>query len=148
MCEQCYADCHTLIEGVLPNFSLVQAHKDGHFMKKGQFGLVEINDPTFVWDLEPMVGLTFNMSDEVIDSLPNEGPVFEEMMSWFSRVEEFEKQAMSQVHVEDGYKLYIDCLAKGYDPKTHGYRIASWLFNFLGEQLFYKFGKNKSHSIS
>ena len=57
MCEQCSAATLTLGE-VLPGVALVRATRAGRYMQPGQYGLVEQNDPFFVFTaaLEPEPG--------------------------------------------------------------------------------------------
>ena len=45
MCLQCMANAKTIIEDVIPGYTLVQATKDARGFRRGQYGLVQCNDP-------------------------------------------------------------------------------------------------------
>jgi len=73
MCEQCCAA--TIFFGeVFPGWYLVRARRDGHFMKKAQWGLVRQNDPEFYWDITPID----DDSDENFDIFTEKLEQFEE----------------------------------------------------------------------
>jgi hypothetical protein len=54
MCEQCEANTETLIRNVIPGWHLLRATRNGDYMEKGDWGLVNINDPAFYWKTIPV----------------------------------------------------------------------------------------------
>lgn len=71
MCEQCLADTVGW-ENVLPGWHLIQARKDGELMKIGEYGLVKMDNPVIIFSEKPIKDPYGCMSDEEIDSLPEE----------------------------------------------------------------------------
>jgi hypothetical protein len=68
MCEQCCAQVDSWGE-ILPGWSLVRATRDGNYMKKGDWGLVEVNDPAFIFSTTPIKDLTYGLTDDEIDRM-------------------------------------------------------------------------------
>lgn len=64
MCEGCVAQT-TLFGEVFKKIYLVRATKDGYYMKKGNWGLVIVNDPFFIFEHTPKVT---KEEDDVTDS--------------------------------------------------------------------------------
>jgi hypothetical protein len=76
MCEQCNAETVMYVKPntnyVLPGYFLVRATKDGRIMKKDDWGLVQCNDPDFIWSITPVCDPDDGLSDEQVDELPDD----------------------------------------------------------------------------
>ena len=76
MCEQCNAKTIIYVKEntnyVLPGYILVRATQDGREMKKGDWGLVDCNDPDFIWSVTPVCDPDDELTDEQIDALPED----------------------------------------------------------------------------
>lgn len=107
MCEQCLANPVSFGQP-LRGFWLMRARRDGDNWKKGEWGLVECNDPTFYWVSTPRV-----LSDT----------------EW--EPEDFHDAFMADPST--GYRLVAAAVEKGYDPTEGGFE--SWFFNYLVEYL-------------
>jgi hypothetical protein len=124
MCEQCMAETKCYGE-VMPHWWLVQATKEGWMMKPGDFGLVYINDPDFVWspDFMPMIDPTFDLTDEQQDVMTEEQN--KEWDVFYDRVTEIEKHF--DCEPTTGYNLVSAAKEAGYDEDKHGWRFLAWL---------------------
>ena len=71
MCLQCVTDAVIIKNGIIPGYTLMKAAKSCDEWKEGQYGLVNSNDPDFIWD-NPGPDPTADMNDEQIDNLPLE----------------------------------------------------------------------------
>lgn len=116
---------------VIPGFSLMQATRDGHGWLAGQYGLVETNDPTVVFDgpllQDPAAGLT----DDKINNLPAaECAAVERFMTV---AEQFGEKLVLDAHA--GYRLVHACISKGYSPDEDGH-VEFWLMHFIASQVF------------
>jgi len=107
MCEQCLVNPLEFGE-VFPGFWLMRARRDGDSWKKGQWGLVECNDPTYVWYSTPG-------STEKLWDYPDEFP------------QAFDADPVS------GYRLVKAAMTKGYDPDEGGFM--PWLWAYLSEYI-------------
>jgi hypothetical protein len=128
MCEQCSAEVDDYGHP-LDGWMLCQATRDAD-MKKGQWGLVECNDPTYVWTQKPMIdplmgAITDDDWAKVTDIQMAESEIFEDAVALFS--EEL------VADIESAHHLFESGLKAGY-KKEHG-RFESWLFNHLAQWL-------------
>lgn len=99
MCEQCIARTNSWGE-VLPGFALIRATADGSIMERGDWGLVQMNDPSFYWPSTPRPDPFYNFTDEQINALTPEQE--KEMDFWHEEVEEFIDCLISnQVNISD-----------------------------------------------
>lgn len=120
MCEQCCAKAIRL--GSLGKLGFYEATKDGHTMKKGDFGLVETNDPTFYFSKVPR------------PEPPEESDDFD---PWFDDAMIFAIELLNMANVFDVYQFYNlvdEGIKQGYQKEEHG-KFELWLFNYLGKQL-------------
>src|SRR5581483_2364777 len=125
MCEQCMAETKTYGE-VLPRWWLVQATKNGHEMKAGDFGLVVCNDPDYIWpeNLAPRKDPSFGMTDEEFDNMTDEtGVAWDEFNDY---VEQFSKYLNSDPLT--GWMLVNAAKEAGWSRETHGF-LTGWLFH-------------------
>jgi hypothetical protein len=101
MCDQCL--CNPIyFNQPIKGFTLARARKSGIDWKKGQWALIECNDPTYTWYTTPVIGKDFT--------------------------EEFQTAFYSQP--ESGHKLVDACIKAGYDLQKDGF-VTAWLFDHL-----------------
>ena len=129
MCEQCSAKT-CFYEIGLRGWSLVRATQDGLEMKTGDWGLVECNDPTYIWSVTPEINrVDFNSDGEEIDITEETwkfGSVYTE------KVREFEDGLYGSPRA--GYELVKACIEAGYDAERDGC-FAHWFFNYLAHKI-------------
>lgn len=130
MCELCIVHPETY-EEVLPGWRLIKATDKGNIMKAGQWGLVHSNDPSFVWDDEPVVDVLEDWSEEAIEAMPK-GEFFRISKIFNEPAVRFEKKLTGSPRV--GYLLYGAAIKAGYIPEEYG-RFAWWLFDHLGRHI-------------
>ena len=126
MCEQC--EVNPLYFGdPLPGWLLIRARRESE-MKVGQWGLVQCNDPTFVWTTTPAASPIFGMSDSEIEAYEKVNGFCDE---WAAVGDDF---IDSLVHCGpmDGYRIVDACMQVGYDSLVHG-DVIVWLFSYLGK---------------
>lgn len=120
MCEQCLADMQLVISDILPGFALYKANQDGGRLKSGNYGLVECNDPSFIFSVTP-------------EREPNECEG-DSWCKWVDKVNIFEDQLLDSVTDFKGvYRLIRGCYEIGY--KDEDGRIGIWLFNYLATKI-------------
>lgn len=129
MCEQCLTDC-ILWSDVLPGWSLIQARHDGSEMKKGQWGLLQCNDPDFIWSGRPNEDPFAHWSEWRVDnSLPEEWATFE---TWVDQISKFEKELLKARSIDSFFRL-------GHSARKAGFKddqsFASWLLARLGKHI-------------
>lgn len=120
MCEQCSAKTKNYGE-IAPHWWLIQATEEGHTMKPGDFGLVECNDPDFVWpgSIVPIKDPCFDLDDE------DENFSHEDWLAFCKAAEELEEYLYAEPM--RGHALVSAVMKAGYDPEKHGYRLSHWL---------------------
>ncbi|HEX2697081.1 MAG TPA: hypothetical protein VHM28_05185 [Anaerolineales bacterium] len=109
------------------------ATKDADGWLKGQYGLVRINDPDFVWSGELMLNPWFQLSDAEIDSLPPGDRRISDFDRYVDMIDEIEPSF--EVGPMYGYWLVSACIEDGYDSKLHGKRVVFWLIHHIAEKL-------------
>lgn len=129
MCEQCCASTICIGE-LVPGWFLVLATKDGAVMKAGNYGLLRINDPDFIFTVKPVKDKFYHLSDEEINHLP--------LVDFLSNT-----RKLGEVHYsiydslkcspEIGYKLYCSCIKTGY--KEDDDTLEYWLINKMGQMI-------------
>jgi hypothetical protein len=124
MCEQCLAETKTFGE-VIPHWWLVQATKEGWQMKPGDYGLVYMNDPDFIWpkELVPITDPTFGLSDEEEEAM--DAGANGKWNEFIERVDKIDGNFWCEPAT--GYSLVNAAKEAGYDEEKHGYRLLSWL---------------------
>lgn len=109
MCEQCSAK--TIMFGeVVPDWFLVQATQDGLFMKAGDFGLVQGNDPDYYWSGQPRLNPCFSMThDEFINYDQSDWEEFDELCdsisSQFNTNDPLTGYLLTQSMIEGGFVI-------------------------------------------
>lgn len=128
MCEQCCAETETYLE-VIPGWVLVRATKDGMEMLKGQWGLLQRDDPDFIWTVTPWPEPEY--PDDMLDeNSPEAKAAFDEWDRWQQDVQRFKR--FFHVTPELGWSLIEAAKERGYDPETSGW-FADWFFTYLGK---------------
>jgi len=123
MCEQCTAQTKTYGE-VLPHWWLVQATKDGNEMKAGDFGLVQCNDPDYIWpeNLAPRKDPAFGFTDEQFDNMTEEtGQEWDDFQEYVEKLgKHFNSDPMT------GYYLVESAKTAGWKPEEYRF-LMGWL---------------------
>lgn len=115
MCEQCLADMQLIASDVLPGFALYRATKDGGRLKSGDFGLVECNDPSFIFSVVP-------------EREPDEES--KAWIEWAEKANAFDDQLLDCTpNFKSVYRLVRGCYESGY--KDEDGHLGMWLFNYL-----------------
>ena len=126
MCLQCTAQSVKIVEDVIPGYSLCLATVDTDEWKAGQYGLVESNDPTVIFDGPLERDTTAGMTDDEINALPDEQNSM--LDAFLTAGERFEEQL--EMDPNSGYRLVCACIEAGYRPKEDG-RVAHWLMHHM-----------------
>lgn len=105
MCDQCLANPIYFGEP-LPGIILARARRDCEGWKQREWGLIWVNDPTFIW---------------------TSTPAYEEERLFAP--EDFQQALVD--HAQTGWRLGEACRAKGWDPNQDS--LSAWLFNYLGK---------------
>lgn len=107
-------------------------------MKPGEYGLIWINDASYVWAEKPEPDPTWESEHDADGNLIDaedvkdyDGAAYEE---WAKKVLKFEECLVSDPW--EGYKLVRACKEAGY-LEADG-RLSYWLFNKMGEFLLAK----------
>jgi hypothetical protein len=129
MCLQCCTDAVVIKKDILPGYVLVRASKDCDIWKEGQFGLVQENDPDFIWD-NPGPNPLDGMTDNEINDCPPEK--WKESVLWMKKVELIEKEFETDPMM--GYQFVTACRLAGYDPEKEGYNVVMWFIHFAAIQ--------------
>jgi hypothetical protein len=103
---------------------------NGFIMKEGSFGLTSSNDPTFVFDLEPMLDPNPNDED---DGSPD---FSEDEKKYFEILRHYQRRLTGDV--ESGFDLVTSCAREGFNILEDGFTC--WLMERMA-QLYIKCGK-------
>lgn len=104
---------------------LVKATTDGHSMKKDDWGLVQINDPTFIWKETPI------KNPEKIDT-EIECEEFDLWIDKFNKFTDEFKLLDDRSDAKSYYNLIKAAIDKGYKIEDN---FEYWLFDYLGKFL-------------
>lgn len=126
MCEQCVAKAVMVAENVIPGFHLMQATQGSRHWKKGWYGLVEVNDPTLVFEGPLLQDPTHGWSDDAINAMSQE--VQAALGRYDESVEKLEEALV--VDAGTGYRIVSACMEAGYNRKEDGF-IHYWLMNYM-----------------
>lgn len=126
MCLQCNV-ASTSFGEVLPGWYLHQATKEADYDKedwpKDWWGLVECNDPTFVFEttpeLDPVFGLNFDFKKSTKEEI-------DKLSHWSSKAHEFQHELV--LDPESGHRLIEAAKQAGWIRKDHP-NFAEWLFH-------------------
>jgi hypothetical protein len=133
MCEQCSAAAEEWgHDPFIPGFYLCRATRDGMWMKAGDWGIVECNDPAFIFQTTPTKDPEAGMSDEQIEALPKEAWVkFDEFVAVSVKIAEEMAESLTGEFSLDVYGRFFTAMCKaGFNPDTDG-RASMWLCNRL-----------------
>jgi hypothetical protein len=141
MCEQCSAKTDMYLEGnsVFGDYVLVRATQDGYEMKKDDWGLVQCNDPDFIFATTPWASPFYHLSDDDFDTLSPEQVKIHH--NWEDDVEKFAEELLDHTKISGNKNWRFEAIVKlGMAAQKSGFvegsdRIASWMFQYLGELL-------------
>lgn len=124
MCLQCETDAVSLKDDILPGFYFVQARKHHEDWPAGWYGLVECNDPAFIWEKKPLPE----------PKKETDGGV-DEWMKWFDNVVSptYDSFLESGSDILAYFRLVKACKKVGYDEEKDGFNIMCWLVNHLSK---------------
>jgi hypothetical protein len=123
MCLQCLVD-PVAWHDVIPGYSLMKATKPHPDWQK--WGLVHINDPSFVWEVDPVKDPNFELDPLDVETYERE--VVNDFDYW-DAVDIFEQSI--KCSPMSGYHLVKACMDAGYVPEADGDRVTAWLFHRL-----------------
>jgi hypothetical protein len=124
---------------VFSEYYLVRATVDGSEMKKDDWGLVQINDPDFIFSTTPWPNPFFHLTVEEHDNLSeDEGKILD---AWFDDVDKFAGELVDSTRHVGNKQWRFEALVKlgmaahkvGY--VAEGHRLPEWMFQYLGELL-------------
>lgn len=133
MCEQCSAACDEYGQDTfIPGFYLSRATRDGLWMKTGDWGIVESNDPSFIFQTTPIKDPEAGMTDEQIEALPKEAfEKFDEFVTISAKIaEEMADSVNGEFAIDQFGRLYTAMCQAGFNPETDG-RASMWLCHRL-----------------
>jgi hypothetical protein len=134
MCLQCSAKSisyGTALEG----FVLQRATEDAwDEWKKDQFGLVECNDPTFVFRVAPMREPYGGLSDDEVDAVPLDSPLHAQQDAFYKVGRQFREDLCASLNPDGIHRLIESGRKQGYDRDQHG-SFEFWLSDFLAKFL-------------
>jgi len=130
MCEQCTTKAEMVVENVVPGFHLMVATQGSEHWKQGWYGLVEQNDPSFVFEGPLFQDPTHGWSDDAINAMSDEAQTGLER--FHNRVEEFEDAL--ETDPMTGYRLVSACMQAGYLPREDG-SVQYWLMHLMATKV-------------
>ena len=122
MCEQCNVN-PLYFDDVLPGWTLIRARRQGYDMKVGQWGLLTMNSPDFIWTSTPKPDPTWGMSEEEEDKYNKEHPGESGCLP-----EDFTD---AFINLDNVFQLGQACIKAGFDPNGE-IKLSYWLWNYLG----------------
>jgi len=140
MCEQCVTDAQFFLlkedgsidsyKNLLPGWALFQAAKDGCDMEKGEWGLVQCNNPDFIWSVDPIPNPYYELS-AAEEKKASENPANKKQYKLFTdRVNEF-AESLNTPYPVVAWRLVDSAKKMGFDPNANGL-LRFWLFHRLG----------------
>jgi hypothetical protein len=161
MCLQCLCEAKSYGE-VIPGWLLMTSSKGDKNWPLGYWGLVQSNDPTFVWEHRPLFdphelieselkrrGIKQPEIDKRMEkieaSTQDRHPLWREFDNFHHKAETFSSAICSWCPPNVGFELISACIKAGYNPKEDG-DVAFWLFSYMGYYLATKQPKPVHHS--
>lgn len=143
MCFSCTIEADLYLGNdpkVLGKYFLVRATKDADFVKAGDWGLVIVDGPTFMFRTTPWPNPCYDMwatdtEDEFIESLPKS--LDDEGFKWLEESQDFGAELLQSTsdlggRLSDMADLVFACLDYGL-PKEKTREMHQWLFQHIGE---------------
>lgn len=128
MCEQCLTNAEVVLKDPLPGYTLMRARKGSESWPEGWYGLVQSNDPDFVFPGELLLDPLADVPDEDFEMML--AAVEPQYDAYLAAVEGLKKPLQSLPAIL-GYELVVACQRKGYSIEAHGTELAFWLMNHL-----------------
>jgi hypothetical protein len=139
MCETCLGKCDNYGE-IFPGWWLVRATVDSSIrLEADDWGLVQCNDPTFIFEQTPIKNPCYGLLDNELDD-----PDLDEPHKNFLKVAH---SIAADMHESLDYsrdfptlplsaygKLYVSCVEAGYKRKEHG-SLLYWLCHYIATYL-------------
>ncbi len=127
MCEQCLVNPVYFGEP-LPGFFLARARRDGNDWKKGDWGLIQCNDPTFYWTQTPTSNPTFGMNDTELDKFMSYDLTDDQKARIYHSNISDEFYNAFYCDPQTGHDLVEAAKQVGYESRS----FIPWLFDYLG----------------
>lgn len=132
MCKQCLANAVVIKGNIVPGFTLMKATTFTDGWAAGQYGLVESDDPTFIFSgpilADPLAGIP---GDELV-KIPSEDPRWSKSLDHMcyagSIMQNFNTDPVT------GWRLVQACILAGFNPQDDG-DVMYWLVNHMATQL-------------
>ncbi|MBC8737358.1 hypothetical protein F6X40_11140 [Paraburkholderia sp. UCT31] len=109
----------------------MKAQKSGREWKAGQYGLVEMNDPTIVFDgplaADPGRGMSDDELNALFDQPGEDGQCFRSLDDAYTEAAERLQPAL-ELDAVTGYRLVKACVEVGYRPGEDGF-LHYWLMH-------------------
>ena len=126
MCEQCCAKTESYGE-VFPGWVLVRATVNGMEMRAGQWGLVQFDDPLFIWTETPTI--LIDRTQLFKEDTPEYDEAVNEWLAWTDKATAFGR--FFHISADLGWHLVESAREKGYSIDLGPFN--EWFFNYLGE---------------
>lgn len=117
MCLQCIVQSEKVIDEIIPGYSIHRAKVEAtNVWPADYYGLIDINNPTFVFPEIPTPPLD-------TDDFPSP---FDQLVINYNEV------LLSAV---EGYRFVKACMDAGYNLEDHGYNVFDWFFRHVYARL-------------
>lgn len=135
MCLQCLAKSKMIYENIFPGYFLVKGTVEvKNEWPKGWYGLVQCNDPDFIWEEKitpnPYHGLTGKEINKGSKSLHDKYHRWSKMLD--SIKDDF---CECQADPMTSYQFVSACMKAGYRPKRDGFNVMHWFVDYVGEKM-------------
>jgi hypothetical protein len=124
-----------LYENILPGYFLVKGTvevKDE--WPKGWYGLVQCNDPDFIWEEKMTPDPLYGMTDEKFNDCSEK--TWEKSKKWMKILGSIEEDFREyQADPMTSYQFVSACIKAGYKPKRDGFNVMSWFVNYVGQKM-------------
>jgi len=141
MCTQCVVDAQFYLikpdgslaehDELLPGWALFQAKKPGGEMNAGDWGLVRVNDPEFVWRVDPVVDPLEGFSEDEQESMFEDPEIAASIDTFVNTQDAFAAELMESVELITSAHALIESANKvGYTTESGSFEW--WLCHRLG----------------
>lgn len=128
MCKHCESEAISLLIGILPTYTLMQAKKSIEGWPAGYYGLGRMTDPDFIFPA-PLVADPFGNGEPTSDDWTPE------QNAQYTASVEYARQVESAFNTDPmkGYNFVNACMKRGY-KETDG-NVVRWFINYAAELL-------------